>query len=140
MTSRLTMAIPLTEKRSWTLLIRQCLTGCVSVAVVTLVGYRLRVLPATAGFIYLLVVMLASLAYGLWPATFISLVAVSCLNYFLIPPVLSFSVSDPRDWIALISFQVCALLVSRRAKKDRSDGLQGRAPLSLRNSEVIFIN
>jgi two-component system sensor histidine kinase KdpD len=63
--------------------------------------------------------MLASLAYGLWPATFISLVAVSCLNYFFIPPVLSFSVSDPRDWIALISFQVCALLVSRLSSKEQ---------------------
>src|ERR1700727_2293529 len=110
MTSRLTMAIPLTEKRSWAQLMKQCAVGCFSIAVVTFLGYRLHVPLATAGFMYLLVVMLAALAYGLWQATLISLVAVLCLNYFFIPPILSFTVSDERDWIALVSFQVCALL------------------------------
>jgi two-component system, OmpR family, sensor histidine kinase KdpD len=120
MTSRLTMAIPLTEKRSWTQLLKQCAIGCVSVAVVTFLGYRLHVPLATAGFMYLLVVMLGALAYGLWQATFISLVAVSCLNYFFIPPILSFRVSDERDWVALVSFQVCALLVSRLSSREQS--------------------
>jgi two-component system sensor histidine kinase KdpD len=69
---------------------------------------------------YLLVVMLAALAYGLWQATFTSLVAVSCLNYFFIPPILSFSVTDERDWIALVSFQICALLVSRLSSHEQS--------------------
>jgi two-component system sensor histidine kinase KdpD len=88
--------------------------------VVTFLGYRLHVPLATAGFMYLLVVMLAALAYGLWQATFISLVAVSCLNYFFIPPILSFTVSDQRDWIALVSFQVCALVVSRLSSREQS--------------------
>jgi two-component system sensor histidine kinase KdpD len=120
MTSRLTMAIPLTEKRSWSQLIKQCAMGCASIAAVTFLGYRLHAPLATAGFIYLLVVLLTTLAYGLWQATFVSLVAVSCLNYFFIPPILSFSVSDPRDWIALVSFQFCALLVSRLSSREQS--------------------
>jgi two-component system sensor histidine kinase KdpD len=60
-----------------------------------------------------------ALAYGIWQATFISLVAVSCLNYFFIPPVLSFAVADERDWVALVSFQVCALLVSRLSSREQ---------------------
>jgi two-component system sensor histidine kinase KdpD len=60
-----------------------------------------------------------SLTYGIWQATLVSLVAVSCLNYFFIPPILSFTVSDPRDWLALISFQVCALLVSRLSSREQ---------------------
>jgi two-component system, OmpR family, sensor histidine kinase KdpD len=120
MTSRLTMAIPLTEKRSWIRLTKQSAIGCAAIALVTFAGYRLHVPLATAGFMYLLIVVMASLAYGLWQATFISLVAVSCLNYFFIPPILSFSVSDERDWIALVSFQVCALLVSRLSSREQS--------------------
>jgi two-component system sensor histidine kinase KdpD len=79
----------------------------------------LHVPLSTAGFIYLLIVVGVALAYGIWQATFISLVAVSCLNYFFIPPVLSFAVADERDWVALVSFQVCALLVSRLSSREQ---------------------
>jgi two-component system sensor histidine kinase KdpD len=119
MTSRLTVAIPLTEWRSWLLLIRQCLLGSAAIALVTFVAYKLKLPFATAGFIYLLAVVVSSLIYGIWQATFISLVAVSCLNYFFIPPVFSFSVADPRDWIALVSFQACALLASRISSREQ---------------------
>ena len=113
------MAIPLTEKRSWFQLLLQCAAGCAAIAATTLVGYELHLPLSTAGFVYLLVVVGVALAYGIWQATFVSLVAVSCLNYFFIPPVLSFAVADARDWVALVSFQVCALLVSRLSSREQ---------------------
>ena len=119
MTSRLTMVIPLTEKRSWMQLLQQCAIGCAAIACLTFVAYRLHFPVATVGFIYLFVVLVASLSYGIWQATLISLVAVSCLNYFFIPPIFSFTVADERDWIALVSFQICALLVSRISSREQ---------------------
>jgi two-component system sensor histidine kinase KdpD len=113
------MAIPLTEKRSWLQLLMQCSIGCAAIAVATAIGFWLHFPISTVGFIYLLVVVLAALHYGIWQATFISLIAVSCLNYFFIPPVFSFTVSDDRDWIALVSFQVCALIVSRLSSREQ---------------------
>jgi two-component system sensor histidine kinase KdpD len=112
------MAISLTEKRSWMQLLKQCVIGCVVIAAFTFVAYRLHFPLATVGFIYLLVVVAASLFYGIWQAICISLVAVSCLNFFFVPPIWTFIVSDTRDWIALISFQVCALLVSRLSSRE----------------------
>jgi two-component system sensor histidine kinase KdpD len=80
----------MTERRSWLQLLGQCLIGCVGLGVVTFIAYTLH-LPQTA----------------------------SCLNYFFIMPVLSFSVTYERDWIALISFQVCALIVSRLSSREQ---------------------
>jgi two-component system sensor histidine kinase KdpD len=114
------MGVSLREKRSWMLLIRQCAIGCVSIAAITFLGYRFHVPLATAGFMYLIAVMTTALACGLWQAILVSLVAVSCLNYFFIPPILSFNLSDQRDWIALVSFQVCALLVSRLSSREQN--------------------
>jgi len=119
MTSRLTMAIPLTEKRSWVQLLMQCTAGCAAIAASTLVAYKLHLPLSTAGFIYLLVVVGVALAYGIWQATFVSLIAVSCLNYFFIPPIFTFEVADERDWVALVSFQICALLVSRLSSREQ---------------------
>jgi two-component system sensor histidine kinase KdpD len=113
------MVIPLTEKRSWLQLLKECAIGCASIAVLTFVAYKLHFPITTVGFTYLVVVVVASISYGIWQATFLSLVAVSCLNYFFVPPVLSFTVADERDWIALVSFQVCALLVSRLASREQ---------------------
>lgn len=119
MTLRLTKVISLTQKRSWIQLTKQCAIGCSAIATLTFIAYQEHVTVATAGFIYLLVVLVASLSYGIWQATFLSVVAASCLNYFFIPPVLSFSVSDERDWIALVSFQICALLVTRLSSREQ---------------------
>jgi two-component system sensor histidine kinase KdpD len=44
---------------------------------------------------------------------------VSCLNYFFIPPIFTFEVADERDWVALVSFQICALLVSRLSSREQ---------------------
>ena len=119
MTSRLTMAIPLPEKLSWTQLLKQCVIGAAGIAASTGVTYKLHAPLATAGFIYLIVVVAVSLAYGIWQGTIISLLAVSSLNYFFIPPTFSFAVADDRDWIALVSFQVCALMVSRLSSREQ---------------------
>ena len=83
MTSRLTMAIPLTEKRSWMQLFTQCAIGTATIAVCTFMAFSLHAPLATVGFVYLLIVVVVSLVYGIWQATFVSLVAVSCLNYSL---------------------------------------------------------
>jgi two-component system sensor histidine kinase KdpD len=113
------MVIPMTEKRSWMLLLKQCAIGSGSVAALTFVAFKLQFPIATAGFIYLLAVIVTTISYGVWQAIFLSLIAVSCLNYFFIPPVFSFTVADDRDWIALASFQVCALVVSRLSSREQ---------------------
>jgi two-component system, OmpR family, sensor histidine kinase KdpD len=125
MTTRLTQAVPffetrdlLTEKTSWLQLLKQCVLGCTGVAAFTYIAYALHFPLSTAGFLYLLLVVIFSLFYGVWQATFVSLLAVSCLNFFFVPPTWSFAVTDARDWIALISFQVCALLVSRLSSRE----------------------
>ena len=119
MTSRLTMVIPLTEKRSWMLLLKQCAIGSVYIAAITLLAFKLQLPIATVGFIYLLAVIVATISYGVWQAILLSLIAVSCLNYFFVPPIFSLTVSDERDWVALVSFQVCALVVSRLSSREQ---------------------
>jgi two-component system sensor histidine kinase KdpD len=77
------------------------------------VGVRLHVNLSTIGFLDLLVVALVAMLSGFWEATVASLVALICLNYFFIPPVYTFYVTDPQNWVALITFESTALLVSR---------------------------
>ncbi len=89
------------------------LAGSAAVFVVSYLGLRLHVNLSTTGFVHLLIVVLVAMMAGFWEATVISLVALTCLNYFFVPPVYTFYIADPQNWVALITFESTALLVSR---------------------------
>jgi two-component system, OmpR family, sensor histidine kinase KdpD len=89
------------------------LAGSATVLCAAYFGVRLHVNFATTGFLDLLIVVLVAMLAGFWEATVTSLTALVCLNYFFVPPVFTFYVSDPQNWVALITFESTALLVSR---------------------------
>jgi two-component system, OmpR family, sensor histidine kinase KdpD len=94
-------------------LLSHALAGSVAVLLAAFVGIRLHVNFSTIGFLDFLVVVLVATLSGFWEATVTSLVALTCLNYFFIPPLYTFYVADPQNWVALIAFESTALLVSR---------------------------
>ena len=46
-------------------------------------------------------------------STIASLVATACYNYFFIPPVGTFTIADPANWVALAVFLLASVVVSR---------------------------
>lgn len=87
--------------------------GGASVFFVTYVSFRLHINESSAGFLYLLLVLIIALRLGFGAATVTSLLAVNCLNYFFVAPILTFRIADPGDWVALVTFELTALVVSR---------------------------
>jgi two-component system, OmpR family, sensor histidine kinase KdpD len=106
------------------------LAGSAAVLAAAYLGVRLHVNFSTTGFLDLLIVVLVAMMSGFWEATITSLVALTCLNYFFVPPVYTFYVADPQNWVALITFESTALLVSRlsiqREKQARTAILERR--------------
>jgi two-component system sensor histidine kinase KdpD len=94
-------------------ILRGCLAGAAAVALMTFVAFRLNLNLSTAGFLYLVTVVMIAVVWGFWEASVTSLIAVNCLNYFFVPPVLTWVVADPQNWIALATFEITALTVSR---------------------------
>lgn len=94
-----------------------CLTGLAAVALVTFGAFRLHLNLSTSGSLCFLIVVLVSIVWGFWEASVTSLLAVSCLNYFFVPPVLTWTVSDPQNWVALAAFEITALTVSRLSSR-----------------------
>ena len=87
--------------------------GGASVLLLTWLAFRLNVNECSAGFLYLLLVVMIALRLGFAAATVTSLLAVNCLNYFFVPPVLTFRIANPEDVVALVTFEFTALVVSR---------------------------
>jgi len=94
------------------------LAGLGAVALVTLAGFRLGANLPTAGSLYMLVVVIVSATWpGFWEGSLTSIAAVNCLNYFFVPPVLTWRVADAQNWVALGIFEITALTVSRLAAR-----------------------
>jgi C4-dicarboxylate-specific signal transduction histidine kinase len=91
----------------------QCLLGSIAVALLTFVCFRLQVRAGIAALAYLIVVVLLSATDAFVPSVFVSIIAVVCLNYFFIPPILSLRVGNPLDIIALVAFLGIAWLITR---------------------------
>ncbi len=89
------------------------LGGVLTVLLVAYLGVRVHVNLTTAGFLHFVIIVLVAMLFGFAEATVTSLAAVICLNYFFVAPVYSFRVDDPQNWVALITFESIALLVSR---------------------------
>ena len=63
---------------------------------------------AIASITYLLVVLVVAAASRLLIAVVTSVVAMLALNYFFLPPIGTFTIADPQNWVALLAFLTLA--------------------------------
>ncbi len=103
------------------------------VAGVALVGARwLHLNPTTMALAFLLGVLGISASWGLRQAVFMSVIATLAFNYFFLPPVGTFTISDPQNWIALFAFLVTAVTaseLSERARRGARSAIERRQEL-----------
>jgi two-component system, OmpR family, sensor histidine kinase KdpD len=76
----------------------------------------LRWLPdvssTTVSLIFLLVVLGTATVGRLWMAIVVSVAAMLALNFFFLPPLGTFTIADPQNWIALFAFLAVAVIAS----------------------------
>ena len=75
--------------------------------------------PTTVALTFLLIILFVAAAWGPKPAVLASLLGAACFNFFFLPPVGTFHIAHPENWIALIAFLVTAMTagqLSSRAK------------------------
>ncbi len=81
--------------------------------------YGPSVNATTVGFVYLLAILLASTAFELQPLIAMCFTATLAYDFFFLPPVGSFDVTDPGDWVALAAFLVTAVIGCRISTSER---------------------
>ena len=98
------------------------------ITLVTVVCYSLHATFSTVSFLYLVVVVLQSLIGDFISSALVSFISFLCLNYFFVPPIFSLRISDSSDTVALISFLIAGLVITRLTSQVRgaaeSEGLQ----------------
>ncbi len=70
--------------------------------------------------VLLTAVVAVAVRYGLWPSLLATVVASLCYNFFFLPPIYTFTITDPTNVAAFVLFMVIAILVSNVAGRVRT--------------------
>jgi two-component system sensor histidine kinase KdpD len=81
----------------------------------------LEVNETTVALSFLLAILAVSALWGLTVAVVMSVAAMLAFNYYFLPPIGSFTVADPKNWVALGAFLVTAILGSQLSSRARKE-------------------
>ncbi len=98
--------------------------GLLFIVAMTFILERIPVNPTTAGFAYLITILLVAARWGLLESVTASAAAAFCLNYFFLPPVRTLNIADAHNWVALSAFLVTSLVASQLSEVARRRNAQ----------------
>lgn len=87
--------------------------GGIVLVTAILAPFHATINSTTIALALLLVVLLVATLFGSRPALLASLLGVLCFNFFFLPPLYTFTIAEPQNWIALFAFLATALMAGQ---------------------------
>jgi two-component system sensor histidine kinase KdpD len=86
--------------------------------------------------VFLTAVVSVAVRFGLWPSLLASVAASLCYNFFFLPPVYTFTITDPTNVAAFFFFMLIAILVSNVAARVRTQAVTATG--RIRTTESLY--
>jgi len=80
----------------------------------------------TVALTFLLGILLVAANWGLKHAIYLSFLSSAAFNFFFLPPVLTFTIRDGRNWVALFTFLATGIIASQLAERARREAKSSR--------------
>lgn len=100
--------------------------GVVSLTIL-LEPVHLQLSPTTVALTFLMLVVLIATFWGSQPALLSSVLAMLSFNYFFLPPVRTWTISDPENWVAWSVFTVTAIVTGQLSARVKRRALEAEA-------------
>jgi two-component system, OmpR family, sensor histidine kinase KdpD len=85
--------------------------------------------PATAGMVFLVVVVVTATQAGLFISLYSAVLCALAFDYFFLPPFHTFILAGPQEWVSMVTFAISSLVAGRvaeRARKQKDEAEQRR--------------
>ena len=103
------------------------IVGVLAVCAITVIYLRAPLANVTTeGFTYLLAILIAAAVSGFGPSLVMSVAAAMAYDYYFIPPVDQWNITDPQNWVALGAFAITAVVGSTLSASARRRTQQAR--------------
>ena len=107
------------EPFAWRAYVLSALATTVTIGVGYLLNASMPNALAGVQMLFLIPVLLSAVSFGLRPALVTSFVSVLACNFFFIPPLYTFTIADPNNWLSLGVLLVVAIVASNLAARVR---------------------
>ena len=97
----------------------QWLAGTVAALLTTLALGAAHAHSTTAGMVFLVVVVVMATQAGMVISLYSALLCAVFFDYFFLPPVHTFTLAGPQEWVSMVTFGISSLLASRVAEHAR---------------------
>jgi two-component system sensor histidine kinase KdpD len=102
-------------------IVRYSISTASAAVIVAVYFIRLHVNETTVALTFLIGILLVAANWGLRHAIYLSILSAVAFNFFFLPPVLTFTVGDGRNWVALLAFLVTGIVASQLAERARRE-------------------
>jgi two-component system, OmpR family, sensor histidine kinase KdpD len=93
-----------------------------AIAAITLFyKHALAANQTTVALSFLLAILAVSAVWGMIVSVFMSILAMLAFNYFFLPPVGTFTIADPQNWVALAAFLFTSIMGSQLSARIRKE-------------------
>jgi len=84
-------------------------------------GKLIHVNQTTVALSFLLAILAVSAVWGMVVSVFMSVSAMLLFNYFFLPPIGTFTIADPQNWVALFAFLFTSIVGSQLSARIRKE-------------------
>jgi two-component system sensor histidine kinase KdpD len=95
------------------------LVGALITAATTLALAWLGANSTAAGMAFLVLVVWSATQAGIWLSLFIAVLCALSFDYFFLPPFRTLRLAGGQEWVAMLSFVACCVVVERVAERAR---------------------
>ena len=75
----------------------------------------------TVALTMIIAILIVAANWGLRHSIYLSILSSAAFNFFFLPPVLTFTIRDGRNWVALLAFLVTGIVASQLAERARRE-------------------
>ena len=83
--------------------------------------------PTIVALSLLLLILVVAANWSLRHAVVLSIAATACYNFYFLPPVGTFTISDPQNWLGLLVFLTVSVIGSRLSQRVRAEATDARS-------------
>jgi two-component system sensor histidine kinase KdpD len=116
--------------------LRRMLAAAAVVAAATSAALWAHANTLTAGFLYLLAVLVLAAWRGAVAGIAGSLLATACFNFFFLPPTGTFHIAGAENWVALASFLLASTIAGRLVAREHERAAEAES--RRREAEALY--
>src|ERR1700722_2941427 len=107
-------------------IVRYSVSTATAAVIVAVYFLWLHVNDTTVAMTFLVGILLVAANWGLRHSIYLSIVSALAFNFFFLPPIMTFTVGDGSNWVALFAFLVTGIVASQLAEKARREAKSSR--------------